>query len=175
MVARVTLQEDVRNWVAQLLTDALRKVAEQGAAGGAPSDGASDPKVSESRVSTPGAAERAQATGVVLRALRHAVAAALRVPIKIASPTRVPMTQVTTVLKARPVHNSFPGTRGAGVTLRDGYAGHHDALEMRSMSVCSREVIACSAGEGIVHLRSCLPVRSCHIPEASCYWYVGAE
>ena len=96
------LQEDVRNWVARLLTDALRKVAGQDVAGGAPGDGAPDPQAPDSRGSGPGAAERAQATAVVLRALRHALAAALRVPIKIASPARVPMTQVTTVLRARP-------------------------------------------------------------------------
>lgn len=98
----ILLQEDVRNWVARLLTDALRKVAEQDAAGGALGDGAPDLQAPDSRVSGPGAAERAQATAVVLRALRHALVAALRAPIKIASPARVPMTQVTTVLRARP-------------------------------------------------------------------------
>ncbi len=91
----------MRAWVARLLSDALRRAAEQDRGAGAPGDAPGAPDAGATESERPEARARRAAADAVLRALCCALAAALRVPLKVASPARVPYAAVATVLKAR--------------------------------------------------------------------------
>lgn len=86
----------MRAWVARLFSDALRKASEHG---GTPADGAADPGP---RAGDPQALDARGAVEGALAALRHALAMAVHVPMKLAGPLRTPLAAVCTVLKARP-------------------------------------------------------------------------
>ncbi len=91
----------MRAWVARLLSDALRRAAEQDRGAGAPGDAPGAPDAGATESERPEARARRAAAEAVMRALRCALAAALRVPLKVASPARVPYAAMATVLKAR--------------------------------------------------------------------------
>jgi len=129
-------QEDVRAWVARLLGDALRRAAEQDRGAGAPGDAPGAPDAGATESERPEARARRAAAEAVLRALRCALAAALRVPLKVASPARVPYAAVATVLKARAGRPGLASAPGHCIAARA--AGGRGCRAVRAVMLQAR-------------------------------------